>query len=51
VPTANFFVRAGYWRNPVAHRTQVVSGLIAEIQEHIARAEQNEGARALASAF
>ncbi|HEU5018727.1 MAG TPA: hypothetical protein VFT69_12245 [Pseudolabrys sp.] len=51
VPTANFFVRAGYWRNPVVHRAKVVSGLIAEIQEHIARAEQNEGARALASAF
>jgi hypothetical protein len=51
VPTSNFFVRAGYARNPVARRTMVVSGLIAEIQEHIARAEDNPGARELAAAF
>jgi len=51
VPTANFFVRKGYERNPVAGRTKVVSGLIAEIEEHIARASDNPGARELASAF
>jgi hypothetical protein len=51
VPTSNFFVRAGYERNPVARRTKVVAGLIAEIQQHIARAENNPGARELAAAF
>jgi len=51
VPTANFFVRKGYERNPVASRTKVVSGLITEIEEHIARASDNPGARELASAF
>ena len=40
VPTANFFVPAGYWRNPIARRSQVVAGLIAEIQDHINRAEK-----------
>lgn len=51
VPTANFFARSGYERNPVASRTRVVSGLIAEIEEHIARASDNPGARELAQAF
>jgi hypothetical protein len=51
VPTSNFFVRAGYRRNPVARRAKVVSGLIDEIQEHIARARDNPGARELAAAF
>ena len=32
VPTANFFQPNGYARNPVARRTRVVAGLIAEIQ-------------------
>ncbi len=35
VPTANFFQRSGYERNPVARRTAVVAGLIAEIQGHM----------------
>ena len=51
VPTANFFAPSGYWRNPIARRTQVVAGLIAEIQDHINRAESNPGARELAAAF
>jgi hypothetical protein len=51
VPTANFFVRKGYERNPVASRTKVVSVLVAEIEEHMARASDNPGARELAQAF
>ncbi len=51
VPTANFFVAVGYYRNPIARRSGTVAGLINEIQNHIARAEQNEGARELAAAF
>jgi hypothetical protein len=51
VPTSNFFVRAGYRRNPIAYRTKVVSNLIAEIQNHIDRARDNPGARELAAAF
>ena len=51
VPTSNFFVASGYWRNPIARRTKVVAGLIAEIQNHINRAEKNAGAQELAAAF
>lgn len=51
VPTANFFQRSGYERNPVARRTKVVAGLIAEIQGHINRNSAMPGARDLAAAF
>ena len=51
VPTANFFQRQGYERNPVARRTKVVAGLIAEIQGHINRNSTTPGARDLAAAF
>jgi hypothetical protein len=51
VPTANFFQPNGYARNPVARRTKVVAGLIAEIQDTMNRNAQNPGARALAAAF
>jgi hypothetical protein len=51
VPTANFFQQNGYSRNPVARRTKVVAGLIAEIQGHIDRAAKSQGARDLAAAF
>ena len=51
VPTANFFQRQGYERNPVARRTGVVAGLVAEIQSHIDRAGNSQGARDLAAAF
>ena len=51
VPTANFFQRLGYERNPIARRTQVVAGLIAEIQDHMTHNAQTPGARELAAAY
>jgi hypothetical protein len=51
VPTANFFQPRGYARNPVAKRTKVVAGLIAEIQRHMDRNASKPGARELAAAY
>ncbi len=51
VPTANFFQPNGYARNPVARRTKVVAGLIAEIQRHMDRNGAKPGSRELAAAF
>jgi len=51
VPTANFFQREGYERNPVARRTGVVANLIADIDAKMARGAQSQGARELAAAF
>jgi hypothetical protein len=51
VPTANFFQPHGYARNPVARRTVVVAGLIAEIQGDMDRNAKTPGARELAAAF
>lgn len=51
VPTANFFQRSGYERNPVARRTAVVANLVADIAGKMTRAEQAQGARDLAAAF
>ncbi|MBI3702878.1 MAG: hypothetical protein HY244_03265 [Rhizobiales bacterium] len=51
VPTANFFQRSGYERNPVARRTGVVAGLIADIENKMLRAAQAPGAKDLAAAF
>jgi hypothetical protein len=51
VPTANFFQPHGYARNPVARRTKVVAGLIAEIQSHMERNASTPGARELAAAY
>jgi hypothetical protein len=51
VPTANFFQQSGYERNPVARRTAVVSGLLADIEGKMLRALQAPGARDLAAAF
>ena len=51
VPTANFFQPNGYARNPVARRTKVVAGLIAEIQQHMDRNAKTPGARELAAGF
>lgn len=51
VPTANFFQRNGYERNPVARRTGVVANLIADIEKQMARGAQAPGARELAAAF
>jgi hypothetical protein len=51
VPTANFFQRQGYERNPVAQRTGVVSALIAAIENTMATASRSQGAKDLAAAF
>jgi hypothetical protein len=51
VPTANFFQRQGYERNPIARRTKVVANLVADIAGKMARASQAVGARDLAAAF
>jgi hypothetical protein len=51
VPTANFFQQSGYERNPVARRTGVVAGLIADIEGKMNRAALAPGARDLAAAF
>jgi hypothetical protein len=51
VPTANFFQPRGYWRNPIAKRTRVVAGLIAEIQGHMDHNASTPGAQALAAAY
>ena len=51
VPTANFFQRQGYERNPVAQRTGVVSALIASIENTMASASRSQGAKDLAAAF
>jgi hypothetical protein len=51
VPTANFFQRNGYERNPVARRTGVVANLLADIDGKMERASQSPGARELAAAF
>jgi len=51
VPTANFFQQQGYERNPVARRTGVVAGLIADIAGKMAKSAQAPGARELAAAF
>jgi hypothetical protein len=51
VPTANFFQRQGYERNPIARRTGVVSALIASIDTKMDQYSKGRGARALAAAF
>jgi hypothetical protein len=51
VPTANFFHRGGYERNPIAVRNNVVAKLLAAINAAMDREAQLPGAKALASAF
>jgi len=51
VPTANFFQQSGYERNPVARRTGVVAGLLADIEGKMTRASQSPGAKDLAAEF
>jgi hypothetical protein len=51
VPTANFFQQSGYERNPVARRTVVVAGLLAEIEGKMMRASQSAGVKDLAAAY
>jgi hypothetical protein len=51
VPTANFFQRGGYQRNPIARRTGTVAALFAAIETKMDRASHAQGARELAEAF
>jgi hypothetical protein len=51
VPTANFFQRGGYERNPIARRTGTVAALFAAIEAKMDRASKAQGARDLAAAF
>jgi hypothetical protein len=50
VPTANFFLRAGYERNPVAVRNNVVAKLMAATDATMDRGMNLPGARELAAA-
>jgi hypothetical protein len=50
VPTANFFLRAGYERNPVAIRNNVVAKLMAATDATMDRGMNLPGARELATA-
>jgi hypothetical protein len=49
VPTANFFLQAGYERNPVAIRNNVVAKLLAAIDATMDRGMNLPGARELAA--
>jgi hypothetical protein len=51
VPTANFFLRGGYERNPVAIRHNTVAKLLAVTNARMDSASQAPGARELATAF
>ncbi len=51
VPTANFFQREGYERNPVAIRNNVASKLLAATDARMDRESMLPGARDLAAAF
>ena len=51
VPTANFFQREGYERNPVARRTGVVANLIGDIEGKMNHGAQAQGARDMTAAF
>ncbi len=51
VPTSNFFQRAGYYRNPVAIRNNVVAKLIAATDAKMDRDTRLPGAQELAAAF
>jgi hypothetical protein len=50
VPTANFFLQAGYERNPVASRNNVVAKLLAATDAAMDRGMNLPGARELAAA-
>ena len=51
VPTANFFQRNGYERNPIARRTGTVAGLVGAIEAKMDSASKAQGARELATSF
>ena len=50
VPAANFFLQAGYERNPVAIRNNVVAKLLAAIDAAMDRRVNLAGAKDLAAA-
>jgi hypothetical protein len=50
VPTANFFLQAGYERNPVAIRNNMVARLLAVTDTTMDRGMSLPGARELAAA-
>jgi hypothetical protein len=50
VPTSNFFLQAGYERNPVASRNNVVAKLLAATDATMDRGRNLPGARELAAA-
>jgi len=51
VPTANFFLRASYGRNPVARRNNTVARLLAATDAKMDKEAKLKGARDLAAAF
>jgi hypothetical protein len=51
VPTANFFLQAGYERNPVAIRNNVVAKLLATTNATMDRGMNLPGAKELAAAI
>ena len=51
VPTANFFLRGGYERNPVAIRHNTVAKLLAVTNARMDANSAKPGARELAAAF
>jgi hypothetical protein len=51
IPTANFFERGGYERNPVAIRNNVVSALLAATDRRMDNQMSLDGSKAMASAF
>lgn len=51
VPTANFFQRGGYERNPVASRNNVVSALFAAMERRMEQQAALDGAKQMAAAF
>jgi hypothetical protein len=51
VPTANFFARSGYERNPVAIRNNVVGTLLAATDAKMDREVELQGAKDLAAAY
>lgn len=51
VPTANFFQRGGYERNPVASRNNVVSALLAAMEKRMEQQATLDGAKQLDAAF
>ena len=51
VPTANFFQRPGYERNPVAIRNNVVASLLAATDAKMDQESKLQGAKDMAAAF